>query len=141
MSRAPTRRCRLLVALAILVGLPIWPAGCGSIDVEVSETPITIASERVGRGRQAKQNDVVCIDYRLCLPDGSNLMQEKDFCFTLGRGAVIAGIDEAVDGMRVGGKRTVICPPHKHWGRAGYGDGAVPPATDLTIHVTLLSIE
>jgi FKBP-type peptidyl-prolyl cis-trans isomerase len=121
--------------------LSIWMTGCDSPDVEVSETPIEVASEQIGRGRQARQDDVVAIDYRVCLPDGSELLREKDFRFTLGRGAVISGIDEAVDGMRVGGRRTVICPPHKHWGRAGYGDGAVPPHTDLTIHIKLVSIE
>ena len=43
--------------------------------------------------------------------------------------------------MRVGGERTVTCPPHKHWGRNGYGDGAVPPNTPLTLEIKLVSVE
>jgi FKBP-type peptidyl-prolyl cis-trans isomerase len=45
--------------------------------------------------------------------------------------------------MRPGGKRVIRCPPHKHWGSIGYGEGKgrIPPHTTLTLHIDLKSIE
>ncbi len=129
-----------IIPIAALCAVILVP-GCEGPDVAVKPTPITVISETIGRGRQAENGDVVCIDYRLLFPDGTELMKEKDFGFILGGGSVIAGIDEAVTGMRKGGSRVVDCPPHKHWGSAGYGDGKIPPNTRLTIHVRLVSVE
>jgi len=100
-----------------------------------------VVSETVGKGRRAKEGDVVTIAYRAALPDGSTLLEDDEFVFRLGAEAVIAGVDEGVAGMRTGGKRVVECPPHKHWGRAGYGNGAVPPDTPLTLYLRLLDID
>ncbi len=136
-------RCYVRLAIILIVALSaiLLTPGCGGQDVAVKPTPITIISETIGHGRPAKAGDVVCIDYRLVFPNGSELLNEKDFSFILGGGSVIAGIDEAVTGMRKGGSRVVDCPPHKHWGSAGYGNGKVPPNTRLTIHVRLVSVE
>ena len=54
---------------------------------------------------------------------------------------IIQGINDAVIGMRVGGSRTIDCPPHLHWGRRGSGDGQIPPNTNLTIRINLLAVE
>jgi FKBP-type peptidyl-prolyl cis-trans isomerase len=125
----------------LAIGLTLACLGCEPPTVAVEETPITVAGEREGRGRAASPGDVVCIDYRVLMPDGSELMRDRNFCFQLGGGAVIAGLDDGVVGMRRGGRRVIKCPPHKHWGRAGYGNGAVPPNTTLTLHVELKSID
>ena len=129
-----------MAAAAALMALML-PLGCNPPDVTVEESPIKITGETIGRGPEAQVDDVVCIDYRVLLPDGSELLKDQDFCFTLGAGAVIAGIDDAIPGMRVGGKRVVKCPPHKHWGSAGYGGGTVPPNTTLTLHIRLVSVD
>ena len=109
--------------------------------MNVEETPITIQQDKPGRGAPADPGDVVCIAYRILLPDGKEFMRDDKFCFTLGEGAVIEGIDELVVGMKTGGHRTASCPPHKHWGRDGYGNGAVPPHTTLVLDVSLREIQ
>lgn len=118
----------------------IAPVACEPSSAEVPVTPISILSETIGRGDPTEAGDEVCIDYRLTLPNGRVVLQDEDFCFTLGAGAVILAVDEAVHGMRPRGRRLVLVPPHKHWGRIGYGDGAIPPATDLHLEITLKKI-
>ena len=135
------RSIRIPCALACAVVAVLALTGCKDRTVKVDETPITITTDEPGRGAPAARGDVVCIDYKILLPDGDVLMREFDFCFTLGEGAVIEGIDELVIGMKPGGHRRAACPPHKHWGRHGYGNGAVPPNTNLTLDVTLRNID
>jgi len=129
-------------ALIAAVACP-WLGGCRPTEVKVSETPIRIVEETVGRGRAAEAGDVVCIAYRVTLPDGTELLKDDEFCFTLGAGAVIAGFDETIPGMRRGGRRVADCPPHKHWGRIGYGKGGkqIPRNTHLMLDVRLTSIQ
>jgi peptidylprolyl isomerase len=129
------------LACAAVFAASSWLVGCDARDVSVDETRVKVLSERLGRGRKAETGDVVCIDYRVLTPAEKEVLSAKDFCFQLGEGAVIDGVDETVPGMAVGGKRTIRCPPHKHWGRNGYGNGAIPKDTMLTIHISLTSLE
>ena len=91
--------------------------------------------------RPATDGDLVTIKYRLSTPQGKLILKDDEYRFILGSDSVISGVDEAVTGMSLRGERVVDCPPHKHWGRPGYGDGAVPPDTNLIIEVELLRIE
>ena len=109
-------------------------------DPTVRETPVTILKEVEGYGRPVSEGDRVTIAYRLILPDGSDLQQFDGFKFELGAGSVIDGVNDAVLGMKLRGKRSVAVPPHKHWGRAGYGNGAVPPNTMLRLEVELVAV-
>jgi FKBP-type peptidyl-prolyl cis-trans isomerase len=128
-----------LLSLAVALVAAIVSVSCRPPDVKVDETPVKYSDETLGRGRAAEPGDVVRVDYTVLLPDGKRLMNEEDFCFCIGAGAVIAGFDDGVVGMRPGGKRTVECPPHRHWGRQGYGP--IPPNTTLTLRIKLVSIE
>ncbi len=125
----------------VMLGLLVLLVSCGQIDVSVHETPIKVISDSPGYGRVAEKNDLVTIKFRALLPNGGEVLSDNAYPFQLGAGTVISGLEEAVGGMRVRGKRIVECPPQKHWGRPGYGDGAIPPNTTLTIHVELLKIE
>jgi len=53
---------------------------------------------------------------------------------------VIAGWDQGVKGMRIGGKRTLILPPDLGYGARGAG-GVIPPNATLMFEVELLGLE
>lgn len=124
--------------LAVVCVLTV--VGCDERTIAFREGNVPVLSEREGSGRQVRDGDTVRIRYEVLLPDGEMVLQDSDYVFQHNRDAVIRGIDEGVAGMRVGGSRTIKCPPEKHWGRKGYG-GKIPANTSLTIKIDLLRIE
>ncbi|MFC7330178.1 FKBP-type peptidyl-prolyl cis-trans isomerase [Marinactinospora rubrisoli] len=60
--------------------------------------------------------------------------------FQLGAGRVIAGWDQGVLGMRVGGRRRLVIPPHLGYGAAGAGGGAIKPNETLIFVVDLVGV-
>ncbi len=132
------RGARLFVLIG-LVGL-----GCSDREITLTDTPsYTIEDVREGAGSAATYGDQITAQYTLRLPDGRVVVDvtgRKSHTWTIGDGTVIAGVDEAVVGMRPRGVRKVVIPPDLHYGPDGYGDGAVPPNTDLHVEITLNSV-
>ena len=62
-----------------------------------------------------------------------------NFKFKLGAGQVIKGWDQGVQGMKVGGQRTLIIPPSLGYGARGAG-GAIPPNATLVFDVELMEV-
>ncbi len=61
------------------------------------------------------------------------------FEFRLGRGQVIEGWDQGVQGMKVGGRRRLTIPPHQGYGARGAG-GVIGPNETLVFVVDLLGV-
>ena len=60
--------------------------------------------------------------------------------FRLGIGQVISGWDQGVQGMKVGGRRQLVIPPHLGYGDRGAG-GAIKPGETLIFVVDLLDVQ
>lgn len=111
--------------------------------------PITLASGLIiedsisGTGAEAKQGRTVVVHYTGWLTDGSKFDSSKDrnepFSFPLGKRYVIAGWDEGVTGMKVGGTRKLTIPPELGYGARGAG-GVIPPNATLVFEVELLDV-
>src|SRR5258708_37013883 len=84
----------------------------------------------VGGGAEAVKGKLVSVHYIGWLTDGKKFDSSKDrghpFQFPLGRGHVIQGWDQGVEGMKVRGKRKLTIPPDLGYGPAGAG-GVNPP--------------
>lgn len=99
----------------------------------------------VGDGAEARSGQDVGVHYTGWLyndgQQGAKFDSSRDrgspFRFTLGGGMVIAGWDEGVQGMKVGGQRTLIIPPGLAYGARGAG-GVIPPNATLKFDVELL---
>ena len=100
-----------------------------------------------GEGELATKGQSVTVHYTGWLYNdgvqGAKFDSSKDrgdpFAFDLGAGSVIKGWDEGVQGMKVGGARTLIIPAALGYGARGAG-GAIPPNATLLFDVELMSV-
>ena len=101
----------------------------------------------VGTGDDAAAGKSVTVHYTGWLFFGGEKGKKFDssrdrgdpFDFPLGAGQVIKGWDEGVQGMKVGGTRTLTIPPNLGYGVRGAG-GAIPPNATLIFEVELLGV-
>lgn len=96
--------------------------------------------------RTAKAGDTVAVHYTGTLQSNgqkfdSSLDRHDPIKFELGSGHVIKGWDEGIAGMKIGDKRKLIIPPDLAYGKAGAGNGLIPPDATLVFDVELVGIE
>jgi FKBP-type peptidyl-prolyl cis-trans isomerase len=98
---------------------------------------------RAGTGATARSGQDVVVHYTGWLTDGRKFDSSRDrgqpFSFGLGAGQVIAGWDEGVAGMKVGGLRKLTIPPRLGYGEFGAG-GVIPPNATLVFEVELMEV-
>jgi FKBP-type peptidyl-prolyl cis-trans isomerase len=96
-----------------------------------------------GTGAEAAPGQVAVVHYTGWLTDGTKFDSSRDagqpFSFPVGGGQVIAGWDEGVAGMKVGGRRKLVIPPDLGYGAAG-SPPVIPPAATLVFDVELLEV-
>jgi FKBP-type peptidyl-prolyl cis-trans isomerase FkpA len=128
---------RLVLSLA-LISLVAF----GGDGMPTGATKLEIVDTTVGTGATAVAGDTVTVNYVGTLTNGTKFDSSYDrgqpYTFKLGANQVIAGFDQGVTGMRVGGKRKVTIPPS-----LGYGinpNGPIPGNSTLIFDIELMSI-
>ena len=109
-------------------------------DANVNELQVT--DIKVGTGAEAKTGNTVSVHYVGTLTDGRKFDSSRDrgepFSFTLGAGRVIAGWEQGVVGMKVGGVRKLVIPPSLAYGHA---QGHQLQNETLVFEVELLGVQ
>lgn len=97
-----------------------------------------------GSGPEAKAGDNITVQYVLVdYKSGKEIEASWDrgepLTFTLGTGSVIAGWDQGVEGMKVGGRRELIIPPQLAYGAEG--SPPIAPNSTLIFVIDLVAVE
>ena len=143
---------RALLAGCIIVGLL---SGChkapGAAQRPVSQTAdLQIVDLKPGAGAAIANGQTAVVHYtgwlyEVAAPENkgkkfdSSVDSGRPFSFSLGGGQVIAGWDQGVLGMKVGGQRRLTIPASLGYGDAGAG-GDIPPGATLVFDVELIAI-
>ncbi len=109
----------------------------------VTTTGLEYEDVTVGSGESPRSGQKVSVHYTGTLTNGTKFDSSRDrntpFSFTLGLGQVIAGWDEGVATMRVGGRRKLTIPSRLAYGARGV-PGVIPSGATLVFDVELLGI-
>ncbi len=132
------------VAAAETTTAPATPTPSGSETMDLQKTDLA-----PGTGAEISSGQTALVHYTGWLYDAAapeNKGKQFDssvggepFEFPLGAGRVIAGWDQGVVGMKVGGKRRLVIPPVMGYGERGAG-GVIPPNATLVFDVELVEI-
>jgi len=144
-----------IIATAAFLSTAVLFAGSASAATAVAPPKPQVAmglqkiDTVVGKGKVAEAGKVVSVHYTGWLytptaPKQRGMQFDSSvgrgpFSFPLGGGQVIAGWDQGVAGMKVGGKRTLIIPAALGYGARGAGP--IPANANLIFDVELLEVK
>jgi len=117
------------------------------VDVPSDQAPsyqLELEDITLGEGEEAASGQIVEVHYvGVSWKSGKQFDASWDrgdtFKFGLGKGQVIAGWDQGVEGMKVGGRRRITIPPNLAYGKRGAG-GVIGPDETLVFVVDLISV-
>ena len=117
------------------------------VDVPSDQTPsyqLELEDLELGDGTEAEPGCMVEVHYvGVSWSTGEQFDASWDrgdtFKFALGKGQVIAGWDQGVAGMKVGGRRRITIPPMLGYGKRGAG-GVIGPDETLVFVVDLIGV-
>jgi FKBP-type peptidyl-prolyl cis-trans isomerase FkpA len=154
-------RSRFVIPAFLLFGLVSCSGGIGFVScgggsdegppmADSGITALQSTDVTPGTGTEARQGRTVRVHYTgwLYSPTAADHKGQKfdssrdrnePFEFSLGAGEVIAGWDQGVAGMKVGGKRVLTIPPAMGYGPRGAG-GVIPPNATLLFEIELLDV-
>ncbi len=144
-----------ILGAAVAGGAAAATAATGDDKAEISSPPVTLPTPaavpfstvdlRVGNGAEATPGRTVIVSYVGWLYDatgpdnkGVQIDASSGLVFVLGSGQFLAGFNQGIAGMRVGGLRRIIIPPN-----LGYGSQApapIPANATLVFEVVLLEV-
>jgi FKBP-type peptidyl-prolyl cis-trans isomerase FkpA len=146
---------RLLTTCALGLALSFTLAACkrgeapGAAPADATPVAVQKIDTVPGSGKEAVAGSTVIVHYTgwLYSPNAEkqhgaqfdSSVGREPFSFNLGAGQVIPGWDQGVQGMKVGGKRTLIVPAALGYG--AQGAGPIPPNANLIFDVELLDVK
>ncbi len=147
-----------ILALALFAVTLIYVSGCSNNNkVETKDNGLKYTDDTVGTGKTAKMGDLISIKFNAWVikdstadpfkdwsNDSSKAKQSigstdkmgKPYKYLLKEGSFIKGSAEGIEGMKVGGTRTIIIPSDLAYGKQGIGP--IPPNTNLKAVITLV---
>jgi FKBP-type peptidyl-prolyl cis-trans isomerase FkpA len=144
-------RSSLFAVLLCACGLAAAQTPAPAAPAEAPLPPLRVSDTVVGTGAEALPGAIVYVYYTGWLLDPSapgqrgkqfdTSLGKPPFSFPLGARKVIRGWDQGVEGMKVGGKRTLVIPSHLAYGKRGAGGGVIPPDADLVFDVELVDVK
>ncbi len=137
-----------LVFVVDLVGL--IPADLTKPDVTVPDegaTELQVTDVVEGTGAEATAGTALLLHYVGKLQSTGEQFDatwdrgaETAVPVALGIGQLIEGLEQGLEGMKVGGRREIVIPPDLAFGEAGAGDGRIPPDETLVFVVDLIAV-
>jgi FKBP-type peptidyl-prolyl cis-trans isomerase len=130
---------------------PPGAEGAAAAEVPAMPAKLEITDQKTGSGAAISNGQTAIVHYTGWLYDqnapdhkgtkfDSSRDRDEPFSFELGQGHVIAGWDQGVAGMQVGGQRRLVIPAELGYGQRGAG-GVIPPGATLLFDVELVAIE
>ena len=143
---------RSTIFLAVLVGVATAVAACGSSTPPSGASGVTTLQKtdvKVGTGTEATSGKTITVHYTGWVYNTNTADHHgkqfdssrggQPFTFVLGLGQVIAGWDQGVAGMKIGGQRTLVIPPNLAYGsQSPHPD--IPANSTLVFDVELLDV-
>ena len=155
-QRRRNQRIGLILIVVLALAAIVWglllpntgqeesPLNLSNAEVITTASGLMYQDDVIGSGAEALAGDSVAVHYTGYFADGSifdsSVERGVPFTFVLGTRGVIAGWDEGVAGMRVGGVRILTVPPALAYGPGG-APPTIPPNTTLIFRVELLNVE
>jgi len=139
-ATVPAKLAAVMAALVILAAVPTMAVAQSKGKTMTTASGLQIIDSTVGTGASPKPGQICVMHYTGWLYENgqkgkkfdSSVDRNEPFEFPIGQRRVIAGWDEGVATMKVGGKRTLIIPPALGYGARGAG-GANPAERDADV--------
>lgn len=149
--------------LALLAAVPLGASGCAdttaptptldcwtlatnlatTTDLQATPSGLRYRDVVIGSGAPVVAGSRVVTNYSACSRDGivfSEVDYPSLFTFTAGGGTVVAGLDEGVQGMKLGGRRQLVIPPALGYGTNGSPGGFPVPNDTIVLTVDAIGL-
>ena len=122
---------------------PIPPVPAGALTPFTTASGLVYQDFVVGTGASPVTGQMVSVHYSGWLTNGTPFDSSRNrgvpYSFPIGTGRVVAGWDEGILSMKVGGQRRLTVPPSLGYGATGRG-GVIPPNATMIFDVELMSV-
>lgn len=135
--------------IATLIAITLLHAASATAQERMNTTKsgVKYVDLKTGSGDLAVRGSVVLVHYTGWLyVNGARSRQidssagHEPLRIRLGGQEVIGGLDEGIEGMKIGGKRDLIIPPNLGYGAEDIENGLIPPFSTLEFEVELVRI-